>query len=370
MSQKSKVEIVSVKLADVKLDTTKIHSISIHTSIEMIGAELNLMFDDISDLKNNIPLHGGELITIVFKDIKSKTITKKFILTSLKEIVPNVSVHSVTNIIGISEEAFKLLTERTNKCCVKSPTSIIKKIAPKVKILSNSKDAITAISPGWTKNKFIQYLCNHAVDGKGNAGYLFYEDIEDMKVSTLHDLLSKPVSKTYKINTKNPNYQYNILDYQQIKKQKLETDITYTNSKTKVMMYNPDKKKVCSKVFDVDKLNTKRLGSVKDDKKEKEYAPTKLQVVGWQYKDVLKTRGNDILFSSFKKTYKILINGLFDVKVGDLIKVDFIDKFTGDKSAEFSGKWIITKASYHLTNNTFMMKCEIQKNASEHEVRY
>lgn len=344
----------------------ELKSFTIYSDIDSIGLQISILYNDITDLKTNLPLKGGELIELLLQDKYGKVINHKYVLTSIDEISnKTVTKDSLIKLNGITEDSFKLITQRLYTSYLnKTPSEIVSDIDSKIDTQQTSNKG-DFLCPGWSKNKFIQYLTKVAFNDKG-SNFLFYEDIDGMKFKSLNELLNITDTYAFDINNRNEQYRYNIHSLEEINNFNV-LENTYQNMYINTFVsYNPNKKIIEKTIIDSTKLENKKLGkgAIINDKILEYQTPSRSSLAFHDIDTFTSQSEHDIIFNGYSKRLDLLLNGDLERVVGEVI---FINRTNRIKQNEFdnenAGTWIIEKIAYHFSNSDFKMKVRVTRNS-------
>lgn len=358
----------------IEIPFSLVYNISIRNSLSRIVTSIGLTFNDETDIKNNFPIKDGEELKVIMSDGYGNSIDKTFIVIANKNLSEANKENQTIKLFGISKDAYQLLyTKGYNSYNQMLVSDIVKKELDTLKIekyvIEETKEKIDIINSADTKFKFIDSLTNRAINKKDKAGYLFYEDLVSIKFKSLSTLIdnNKAIINDYVFDDINKNYKYNIIDWQEIKRNNFAKDGIDGLVTQDYLHYDPDKKEMVKtevKLDDVENLPKLDKGKIYD-KDTIDNADKKVKVVPFYGAEVnKKTLVNDILFKSFSRKMMLLCNGNFGTKVGDIVNIVLPNKINQvDLNKELAGKWLITKILYSFHAEDFKMVLEVSKNS-------
>ena len=59
----------------------------------------------------------------------------------------------------------------------------------------------------------------------------------------------------------------------------------------------------------------------------------------------------------------MLLNGNLNIKVGDTIDIQYLERFNTNPNTLLNGLYLVTKTAHHVSSKNFYTKVEVQKNA-------
>lgn len=343
------IEIENVYLDDYLLDSQNILKISTYNSIDQIGYTLEMVYNDITDIKTKIPLKGTEELKIVMIDIFKNKIKKSFILRTVKRLNDPQLENNTIHMTFISKDAFYLGINRVYFSYQDTISNIIKKWIPEIEDNIPTTENCSIIIPGFTKTKGIKYLRQFT------DNYFVFENNEKFQHSSIQDLLIKS-NDIYKFQSNNRKDRYYIIDSKEIRLFDTVTE-TYENMYNNIYKaYNPKTKVIESKTKQIDSIQKelKTLGSGEN------FVNNLLN--GLDYKITMYPYFENVLENSkvldlmFNKSYELLLNGDLNLQVGKTINLQFDNKLT-------NGLYLITKVAHHIDGKDFYTKIEVKKNA-------
>lgn len=340
-------------------------NITIFNNIDGIGETLELIFNDINDIKTKFPISGGEEIELTLKDIYENEYSKTFILTKISELKKVNELNVLTVLKGITKESFLLSIKRDYSCYNDSVSNIITKYSTFTDT-NKLTDINQIVIPGFTYIKAIQYMIwnftkNH-ICFENNNGFVF---------SSIEDLLKVDVGESkyvmYKPESSVSTYRYNILDYNEKPIVNVMND-TYDNIyKNNYITYNPSSKTIESITKTAEDEVDKTLGNWTNySQKILEDINTKNTLLPY-YSNVLANSNK--YYDFFNLRYELLINGDLNLQVGNVLELEFPERLTSAVNNRVTGgKYIITKTSHHISGSEFLTKIEISKNNRLEEI--
>lgn len=362
-----------LQINDYELDFANVQFVIMYSSVENIGLQMTINYKDEKDIKNELPIHGGETIQVKIVDRHTGIeFDKEFILYDIVEISKKNLKDNFIEIKAIEKEAFYLINSRVNRSW-NDPTisSIVSELDSEAIVEPTSAPLVTKsiVIPGWPANKAIQYLTKFGVSAKYGAQYLYYQDIQDRHFISLGKLLDVQTAKNFVFQQANPKYKYNILDHKEIT-YIAGLDYAYNNLyDTKQVTYNPNLKAIESNEYSIDTMfeDNWTLGANKHYLDMSENIGQRLDSISHMSQDTLK---NNIItqhntFSLFSKRLEILINGTFDFKVGEVINIEMKRRYTKtDPHNELNGLYLVRKVATMFQRDGWTIKAEVVKNAA------
>ena len=343
------IEVQNIILNDYIIDSKNVQKISIYNSIDQIGFTMEIIYNDITDIKNKMPLKGGEKLEIVYEDIFKTKVKKTLVLRTVKRLNDPLMESNIIQMTFITEDAFLLGVNRVYSSYNDTVSNIIKKYIPDVVDKIPTTEKIQVVIPGFPKTKAIKYL-NQFTDN-----YFLFENNTEFQYSNIEDLLI-PADDVYKFTSNNRKDRYFIIDSKEI--QMFNTiNETYENIYNNVYKsYNPDSKSIIQKTSNIvdEQKNLKTLGSGENfsDNILADLTP-KITMFGYTENILEYSKVLDLMFN---KKYELLLNGDLSLEVGKTINLQTKDKLN-------TGLYLITKVAHHIDAKDFYTKLEVQKNA-------
>jgi len=350
------VEIQELSINDYKLDVTGVQQISIYNTLEMFGYTLELMYNDITDVKGKMPLKGGETLNITLVDQYKTKFKKSFIIRKVESSAINAD-NSVLVIKSISSDGFGLGINRSyNSFNNMTASQIVKTYLPNIVDAKPTSDVLNLVIPGWMGTKALNYVCsftnNYYVFEK-NSGFVF---------AGLEDLLI-PSEVSFNFSSNNQKERYFIVDFKEIQLFNTVNE-TYDNIYSNVYkMFNPATKSITTvkKTIQEEQAQIKTLGSGENFSASiAESISPKISMVPYSPNTLSYSKNMDKMFN---KSFQILINGDLEHEVGDTVNLRFIEMFNNNPDELLSGLYLIVKIAHHISSAGFFSKIEVQKNA-------
>lgn len=354
----SHIKTQEVLLGDYDINTENLLTINLFNNIEQIGYSLIITINDVTDIKNKMPIKGGETLKLTMIDRYGTNFKKEFILIDVNELDRVNEYKSVVKMSFVSKEAYTLSTQRDYSYYNDSVSNIIKNYNTFIDTKPTS--IVYPINiPGFTYTKAIQYMITNFTKShvcfENNEGYVF---------SDINDLLDVEVPKdtSYDIVTKNPYYRYKIVSWDEIQVFNSLNDAYNNIYSNAYVTYNPNSKSIekVIKTIDQEQQEITLLGdgdnwsdSLKD---------------GINTKYNIKPYNENVLtnctktFGLFNKKLEMLINGDLNVQVGQVIDVLVYDRFNNDFNKQTNGKYIVTKVGHSINQTDYYTKLEVSKN--------
>lgn len=347
------IEVQNVYLNDYILDLKNIMKISYYNNIDQIGYTLEMTYNDITDVKNKLPIKGGEKIKITFLDIYKTKVQKTFILREVKRINDPLQESAIIHFSAITEEAFYLGINRIYQSYNDTVSNIVKKIIPKVLDEKPTSDKYQILIPGFTGTKALKYLCQFT------NNYYTFEYNKGFKFSSIENLLV-PNDNIYKLQSNNRKDRYYIIDSKEVELFNTINEAYDNIYNNEYITYNPGTKSISTIKSDIktEQGLIKTLGSGENFSESimKEIEP-RITTLPYFSNNLDYFKTSKISNLLFNKTFEILLNGDLDLQVGNTIHIQVKDnKLT-------TGLYLITKVAHHIDAKDYYTKLEIQKNA-------
>lgn len=335
-----------------KLDKSNIQNIRIFNNISQIGYVVEIIYNDITDVKNKLPLKGGEILSFTIVQENGTKFKKSLLLNKISVISDKDDLTSILKMSFITEESYYLTIKRDYNYYEDTPVNIISNYIPDIE--GSSDTSYNIIIPGYNYNKAIQYINTY------DDGYVF-ETLDSYKYSTLDDLLVTSdrtlIFKSNNILNKNliQGYKeisvFNSLDEGSIN--------IYNRTNT---YYNPDDKVIETNNILVEDLqtSTKSLGSGANYSENIKDNINTRYITKNYFEGELESNISDSLFN---KNYEIMIRGDLDLEVGDTLNISFRDRFNTNPNPMLAGVWLITKIMHQISRKEFITKIQVSKNA-------
>lgn len=351
------VQIQDFTLNDYKLDSNRIKTLSLFNSLEQYGMTLEIVYDDVSDVKGKMPLKGGEELSLVIVDQYENKLKKTFILRVVKVLSAANTESSIIQLKFISKEGFYLginrdYTSYTNV----TASNIIKGYIPTVVDKKPTTDLLNICIPGYTKTKAINYVCSFT------NNYNCFETNDKFIFSGIEDLLV-PSDIHFKVRSNNPKDKFLIVDMKE-KQSFNAANETYDNIYSNVYKsFNPATKTVSTVKTTIQeeqaKIKTLGTGENFSTKISSEISP---RITMIPYAPNILNYSNS-LEMMFNKCFEILINGNLELEVGDTINLNLLEMYNNNPNELLSGLYLVTKTAHHISSTEFWTKVEVQKNA-------
>lgn len=359
-------ELIDLSIEDIPLSKTDVQSIKIYQSIHDIGLITEVYFNDITDIATNLPIKGGESIKFQFRDVYGKEVFLDCVSISFNPLIKIGQKDSYSYLKFIEKKAFTLMTKRSNKFYENVLISkIVSELSSDIEVLTTNEN-ISVLNPGWSLNKFIQYLKQVSENKKYEGNYKFFETFDSINFFPLAKIIDVESVQTYVINDRNPNYRYNIIKLDETQNfNYLETEF-WNIKNNRFVQYNPDSKEI---------IKTDRTFSDYNQKssslgqgiilRETERSDQKLNAVSFFNGQINSQYDIDAIDGEYQKRIEVLLNGDLSLQAGSLINIALLDRY---KQTEFNkenaGVWLVEKLSYNITQDDFKIYARLVKNAS------
>ena len=336
----------------------EIRNITMYNDIDNIGYVLELVYNDISDIRGKMPLKGGETLELILTK-ENKKFKKEFILYDLKTQAVDEN-NFYLKLSFISKSSFFLGINRINKSYYNTVSNIIKTW---ISVEGTTSQKFQVLIPGWTKSKAIKYLLNNFT-----KDYLFYETNSSYKLESLENLIIDSEYDDFVFSSKNPYYSKLILDINY--KQSFNTlDDSYNNIYNRnIYSYNPNTKSFEGVNYNVKEIqesyNTFGSGrNYNEDITDNIFSkninvPYTSNFASFNYQP----------YKLFNKSYEILIYGDIELEVGKTIRLDIKERFSNNLNNLDSGLYLITKIAHHISSGEYLCKLQIEKNAPQKDL--
>lgn len=372
MSLKSEVIALSISNDERTIDIPlyNMYNVILRNRIDAIGIHMELLFNDETDLKNILPIKGGEIIHLIVNDAHGNQIDKEFKLININSTGNHSSNENPTIVEAVESQGFELMhTRKYQNFNNKKISDVLKNILPSGSEIEPTKNKINMTNPNWTINKFVQNLSNRAINTKDKISYLFFQDTDGFKFKSLETIMddNKDLAKDYIFDDYNPDYRYNILDWMDTSKSNLLDEQTHNVSNNKYVAYDPDAKAFKTKEVKAKDLENTKLGkgaSQSQDVRERDN--TKVVIVDYHGEDDFENAiKNDVIFKGYNRTLELLLNFDLAVKVGTVINVLVPSK---NDSTELSntqaGKWLVKRIAHQFNTVNAYTKIEVVRNGA------
>ena len=372
MSIKSEVIALSISNNERTVDIPlyNMYNVILRNRIDAIGIHMELYINDETDLKNIMPIKGGEIIHITVLDAHGNQLDKEYKLSNIFAMGSQSDNENPTIIYAIEKDAFDLLfTRKYQNFNDKKISDVIKDLLPKDAEIEETKNSINMTNPNWSINKFVQKLSDMAINKKGDISYLFYQDADGFKFKSLETIIdeNKDEAKDYVFDNYNPDYRYNIIDWLDKSRPDYLANQVRNVSNNKYVAYDPDEKGFKSTEVKAKDLENTKLGkgSIQDEG-IRERENTKVVVVDYHGDDDLEnTVNNSIIFRSYNKSMELLLNFDLEIKVGTVLNLLVPSK---NDSTELSntqaGKWIVKRLAHQFNTLSAYTKVEVVRNGA------
>ena len=343
------IEIRSISINDYTLDTNNIVNLSVYNSIDQVGYTMEFIYNDVTDMKNKLPIKGGEKATIVFVDVFKTKVKKTFILRTIKTLGDPELESNKIHATFITEDAFLMGINRVYASYNDTVSNIVKKYIPNVQDKNPTTDKIQVLIPGFSITKAIRYLRQFT------NNYFVFENNTGFQYSSISDLLI-PSPDIYKFKSNNRKDRYFIIDSKELQLFNTieETWINMYNNIYKT--YNPNSKTIDTKTADIkdEQAKLKTLGSGENfsDYLVQNLSP-KIEMFGYSPNILNYPKIVDLMFN---KKFELLLNGDLNLQVGKTINLQTKDKLV-------NGLYLITKVAHHIDAKDYHTKVQVEKNA-------
>jgi len=347
-----------VLINDYDINTDNLLTLNLFNNIEQLGYSLIITINDVTDIKNKMPLKGGEILKLILIDRYDTIFKKEFILIDVNELDRVNEYKAVIKMSFITKEAYDLSTQRDYSYYNDSVSNIIKNYG----IFKDDKPITTIYPitiPGFTYNKSIQYMI-----GNFTKSHICFENNDGFVFSDINDLLSVdvPEGTSYDIVTKNPYYRYKIVSWDEIQVFNSLNDAYNNIYSNAYITYDPNNKTMNKiiKTIDLEQKDVTLLGDGNNwNDTLKDGISTKYNIKPYN-ENVLSNSTKT--FGLFNKKLEMLINGDLNVQVGQVIDVLVFDRFNNDFNKQTNGKYIITKIGHTINQTEYYTKIEVSKN--------
>lgn len=341
---------------DYDLNGINIISLGIFYNIEQIGSSLEIIFNDTTDIRNKLPIKGGEIIDILIVDRFDNKFKKKFILTKIFKVNDMNEYNQVYKIQALSYESFKLGINRDYSCYTNTVSNIVAKYIQDIEDLNKTHSINQIIIPGFTHIKSIQYMIDNFT-----KDHICFEKNENFVFSSLKDLLVKS-ENTYKYDTQNPYYRYNIIEDIELNNFNTIKEANKNIYNNTYVTYNPNNKSIESINKSIeDEIDTSLGKGLNYSEQVKEDINTKYNLIPYSY-DALNNSNR--VYNHFNKKREALLNGDLNIQIGDVIELNLLERYGNQtKDKLLGGDYLISKVAHHFNSESYYTKVEVLKNS-------
>ena len=336
--------------------SVNLKNVTLYNDIDNVGYVLELLYNDVSDIKNKMPLRGGEQLELIMvnkTDRINTTFKKSFILSNV--VTQPIDKNNVyIKMTFTSKESFLLGVTRDYSSYNDTITNIVNSYKA-CKTITPDLTKKQILIPGWSQTKAIRYASSFL------DSYFYFEVNDGFRFENINDLIIKS-KYDYFINSNNPTSDRIILDIDYI--QSFDTlNESYDNIYDKTIhSFNPSLKIFGNQNTKVKELQTKS----KTFGTGLNFNPTFLtniktrNIVMPYYDDVLNSKKDS--YTLFNKTVDLVIHGDLSLQVGDSLNLILNDRFNSNPSRD-SGNYLISKIAHHISNNEYTCKVRLSKNS-------
>jgi len=351
------LHVQQAELNNYKLDLTNLRNITIYNNISQIGFCIKINYMDVTDIKNKMPIKGGEEFKLTLIDKYENKFKKTLVVSNVIEVSNTNEQSTIIQLEFITKEAFYLSIKRDYSYYENNTLDIIKNYLPDIDSNTKTTEVNNIVIPGFTYNKAIQYITqrtqNYVFEGTNN---FIHSSLEDLLIATTSD------TKIFKFNSNNPINKELIIDYSEVQVFN-SLDEGYNNAYNKTnTVYNPETKTISTKNIKIKELqtNSKTLGSGEN------YSTDIQDNINTKYR-VLPSYPNAVEYSDcdslFNKHYDILVYGDLSLEIGEMVNIKYKDRFNANPNPLLNGLYMITKIAHHIDTVEFLSKLRISKNA-------
>lgn len=341
--QSNQLNDFGVKIDGVKLTNTQISSIKIKWNIDNFKIIGEIVFEDLSNMVENIPIRGNNEVEMAMTDFDDVVSKQKLKVTDV-QYTRTPKGHPAVKLLlvdPITLTAMQMYNEMSWK-----KADMIEIIdhdeTLKPSLIEKKKDFF---SPSSKHENFVMPLhvpfnvVSHWLARNNNV--LWYQNRNDFVIQPIKEIMgrSKKGDK-FRYKTENMLYRRRIYEYKAHYGKLIETNAFQTNGK--VSSFSPDSKHAKWEKNDFKKA----LGDIKSKGASDQELP------GTGDKHFYKSDYHikeSVEFMWQKNAYKgleleILVPGQFDTNIGDIVELDLVN-FNKDTEAEtnINGEWIVTE---------------------------
>lgn len=371
MSLKS--EIITLSIAndsqEIDIPIYNLYNIILRNRLDAIGIHMELLINDETDIYSSLPIKGGEVIHIIVDDSHGNQIDKEFKIINARAEVNKSEINSLFYIEAVEAEAFELLYTRLHQNWNETKISdIVTELVPDAEVEA-TKNKVSITNPNWSINKFVQKLTDKAINSKGDISYLFYQDYDAIRFTSLDTVIDENDNEVndYVFDDYNPSYRYNVLDWKDTSRTNFLDDQAYNVSNNQYIAYNPDKKEFSTIEKKTDDISNTKMGKASHQSKDiRERKNKKVTIVDYHGdEDFENTINNDIIFKEYNISMDLLLNFDIGLKVGSIVNLLIPTKYNSTELNQVNtGKWIVSKVIHQFNPSLSHTKVEVIRNAS------
>lgn len=330
-----------------------LRNIKLFNNIDNIGFTLFINYNDISDIKNKMPLRGGEELELIILDNNDNEFNKSFILFNIESNRIN-EQNNILSMRFISKESFLLSVKRDYNSYNSTIFDLVNSYQS-CECITPDTTKKQIIIPGFSYTKAIKYVTGF-VDS-----YFFFETNTNYRFENISDLVIDS-DKEYTLSDNNPLFKRLILDIY-FKDTFNTLEDSYNNLyNRKYFSFNPNTKSIENKeyLYKTIQEESKTFGTGYNiNESFTNQLNTRIENVPY-YLDVFNS--NKDSYRLFDKTVRIVTYGDLSLNVGDSLRLNLRDRFNSEPSRE-SGLYLISKISHHFSNSEYICNIELKKNS-------
>lgn len=351
------LRIQRIQLEDYEIDTTNVKTISIFNNIDNIGYILEIVFNDITDIKNKLKIKGGETLKFIAFDEENARFKKEFIVNKIQEIAKMNEYNVITKLSLISKDSYFLSVNRDYNYYNETISDIVKKYIPTIEDENPTDTRYSVIIAGFSKTKAIQYMISNFT-----KSHILFENVENFVFSDLNNLLVKGELEYVESNT-NPLYRYSLIDIKEIEIFNSMNEAYNNIYKNVNISLDLDRDEIVTNSITIQDIQESEniLGSGDNFSENiNNGIDSRFNLVPYS-PNVLNN--NSKTYDIFNKKYEILVYGNFSLEIGKTIEIRFKDRFNSNINSQLNGTYLITKLAHSINEKEFYTKMEVSKNS-------
>lgn len=376
----------------------------------------HVFLEDALNLVNTLPIVGQEMLLVELQTPSfKKKIKKRFYVYKLEHRILNAR-SSQYMLQFCSTELINSVNSKVSKAFSGKIHDTVKKlfchseyggddryISSKEKLYyEETKNSLEFIAPYWNPLQTINWLCEKAINDRGNSNYLFYETNQGFEFYSLDNLLGNGAIAKYKYGdvgskTISPDEDFEVMfgavesvetdvgfDYLRSLSAGMYGSVLYTFDTTSKSMSRSiysyldkfDKSNHAEKYpLQAENLIFKKQASMHHLLKNNHVHGNNQPI---SYSDFYQHR-NSLIAQLQAFRFNINVHGRTDIRIGDMIHFEMLSKteLTNtdltdiDKSSakDFSGRCIITAIRHSIVQGTHKMQMEVTSESFAEKIR-
>ncbi len=352
------LRVQELKISDYVIDVINVKGINLYNNINQIGYVLELVINDVTDIKNKLPIKGGEILKFIAFDQDKNKFKKEFVCTNIEEVNKQNEYNVITKLTFISRDAYYLSVNRDYNHYNDTISNIVNKYTTSDLVDNNPTSAkYSVIIPGFSKTKAIKYMIDNFT-----KSHLYFENKDNFVLSDVNDLLVKG-ENTYVQTNDNALYKYAIIGYKEIQVFNAMEESYNNIYNNNYIAYNPNTKTI-------DGINV-TINDLQDEETRLGIGDNYSTIIqdSIQIKNTVVPYSTNVLnnsvdtFGLFNKRYEMLLHGDFNLEVGKTIEVRYKDRFNNNLNPLLNGTYLISKTAHYMDSKEFVTKVEVVKNS-------